>query len=564
MTEAENPLAGLSLEFDESLGALVVHADAGPGNPAADEAWLRNLIESEGWGTLRLEPKAIVSFLEDYRKGKAVAGIAVATRVDAALHLKISADGMTAQLFISPAAGGSFVTKAEVLAELADKGVSHGFLVESMNAAIAAGEADGIVIARGRPPVNGDNAWLERLLPQTRSRVPQVNESGHTDYRDLGEILVVHPGDALMRRHPPTAGLDGVTVLATPVPARPGTDMRFAPHLPGTLIAPDDPDLLVAEIAGQPVEVKGGMIVEPVFTVERVSMASGNIRFDGSVTVRGDVSAGMSIEATGDIEIGGTAEPCRLIAGGNVVIKGGAMGGIGRKDAEESLIRCGGSFSAAYAQKLRVEAADSIFIDDTAMQCDLKAARHVRVGDKRRGHIIGGRVLATLSVTGKVLGSPNRVKTEFEIGIDPALSKRMLELAHARDDKEKKLLDVSKLLAFAQQNPARVTSDMLERARHTAAALSAEISTLREEEDSLKQVADLALDARVHAIQQLHEGVSVRLGTQVLRVAHDQGAAVIGLGESGLEILPAETGGPQAGGGSSMVRPLVPKPGQPT
>ena len=52
----------------------------------------------------------------------------------------------------------------------------------------------------------------------------------------------------------------------------------------------------------------------------------------------------------------------------------------------------------------------------------------------------------------------------------------MLDLGHAREEKEKQLLDVSKLLVFAQRNPTRVTPDMLERATHTASALSAEIA----------------------------------------------------------------------------------------
>lgn len=547
MSESSIQGAGLSLEFVESLGALVAHAEAGSDGAAADEAWLRGLIEEGGWGSLRTDPAAVASLLADYKRGKAVKGLTIAARVDAELSLRISSDGMSAYLDITPAAGGKPVTKAEVLAELAAKGVSHGFLIEALNGAIAAGAADGVVIAHGRPPVAGADGWLERLLPEVRSRVPRVNESGQTDYRDLGDIMIVHQGEALMRRHPATRGEDGVTVMGSPVAARPGKDVMFAPRLPGAVIAADDPCILVAEAAGQPVEVRGGMIVEPVFKVEQVNMASGNIRFEGSVTVRGDVSAGMSIEATGDIEVGGTVEPCRLIAGGSIVIKGGAMGALGHKDGADCLIRCGASFSAGYAQQVRIEAGDSIFIDDTAMQCNLAAGRHVRVGDKRRGHIIGGHVLATLSITAKVLGSPNRVATLLEVGVSPELHKRALELAHARDDKEKQLLDVSKLMAFGRSNPARVRPDMLERASHTAAALSSEIAALREDEQALERVSELSQQARVFATQHIHEGVTVQLGNQRFRAPREQAGVVIGLGHDGLGILPDEASSGQTG-----------------
>lgn len=551
MSESSIQGSGLTLEFVEPLGALVAYVEAGSGGSTVDEAWLRGLIEEGGWAALRPEPASIARLLADYKRGKAVEGLTIAARVDAKLSLSIASDGMSAYLDITPAAGGKPVTKAEVLAELAAKGVSHGFLIEALNAAIAAGVADSVVIAHGRPPVAGKDGWLERLLPEVRSRVPRVNESGQTDYRDLGDIMIVHPGEALMRRHPATRGADGMTVMGTPVAARPGKDVMFAPRLSGAVMAADDPELLVAEAAGQPVEVRGGMIVEPVFTVEQVNMASGNIRFEGSVTVRGDVSAGMSIEATGDIEVGGTVEPCRLIAGGSIVIKGGAMGALGHKDGADCLIRCGASFSAGYAQQVRIEAGDSIFIDDTAMQCNLTAGRHVRVGDKRRGHIIGGHMLATLSITAKVLGSPNRIATLLEIGVSPELHKRALELAHARDDKEKQLLDVSKLMAFARSNPTRVRPDMLERASLTAAALSAEIAALREDQQALERVSELSLQARVFATQRIHEGVTVQLGSQRFRVPREQPGVVIGLGHDGLGILPDE---------ASSGQPVVPRP----
>lgn len=74
--------------------------------------------------------------------------------------------------------------------------------------AIADGKADELVIARAREPVPGEDGELESLLPEARERVPSVSASGRTDYRDLGEVQIVRAGDALMRRHPPTRGIE--------------------------------------------------------------------------------------------------------------------------------------------------------------------------------------------------------------------------------------------------------------------------------------------------------------------------------------------------------------------
>jgi uncharacterized protein (DUF342 family) len=175
-----------------------------------------------------------------------------------------------------------------------------------------------------------------------------------------------------------------------------------------------------------------------------------------------------------------------------------------------------------------------------AMQCELVAGQHIRVGNKRRGHIIGGRAIAALSITGKVLGSPNRIATAFEIGVSPEINRRMLELARARDAREKQLLDVGKLLVFADRNPARVDPKMVERACATAKTLSAEIEALRDEEEHLNALILCAQQARVIAEQAMFEGVTVSMGAQRYRLASDLGAAQIGLVGGRLDLLPVE------------------------
>jgi len=430
--------------------------------------------------------------------------------------------------------GGAPVDAGAVREQLAALGVVTGIDDAAIQQAVADGHALDLVVASGQSPVDGADGWLESLLPTTRDRRPREDETGRIDYRNLGDIIVVHPGEPLMRRHPPTAGTHGQNLLGQLQPARPGKDVLYAANLAGAAVDPAHPDVLVASQVGMPVQVPGGMVVEPVYSVAEVNTGSGNINFDGSVVIKGDVVAGMTVQASGDIEIGGMVEAATLTAGGSIVVKGGVVGGLGRKEGGEHSIRCDGSFHAAYAQQARVEAGDSIFIDDTAMQCELTAANHILVGGKRRGHIIGGKLQATLSIKGKVLGSPNRVATRFEIGVDPSLHKQAQEKAKLRDGRETQLLEISKLLDFAAHHPERIRPEMLEKARATAAALSAEIAAIREEEQALEKRVELALQSSVIAEEAIYEGVEVHLGNQRYRVAGEHGAAVIALGKSGL------------------------------
>ncbi|MFA7293178.1 MAG: FapA family protein [Rhodocyclaceae bacterium] len=526
--------AGLNFRFDPEAKALIASVEPMLASAPVDESWLRAHLVALGYDKLRYLPPAAMILLAKYNAGAPVAALRLAECVDATLELTISTDGLSALLTIVPAQGGTPVSKEDILRELATLGVLDGVDLVAINQAIADGAADSLVVAHGRSPVHGEDGWLEKLLPEVRDRAPRMDESGRIDYRDLGEIFVVHPGDRLMLRHPASDGVPGLSLLGQPIPARPGKDIMYAPNLTGVSCAPENPNLLLAAMAGQPVQVANGMIVEPVFSVTTVNTASGNIDFDGSVVIKDDIAAGMTVRASGDIEVGGMVEAATLEAGGSIVIKGGVVGSLGRPDAHEQTIRCAGSFSAAYLQQAKIEAGDSIFIDDTAMQCELIAVNHILVGNKRRGHIIGGRAQATLSIKGKVLGSPNRVTTRFEIGVDPTLHKQALEIAKNRDDRENQLLEISKLLDFASHHPERIKPGMVEKARASAHALNDDIAAMRAEEQALERKIELSQQSRVIAEEAIYEGVEVYLGKQRYRVAGEHGPAAVAMGKGGL------------------------------
>lgn len=526
----------LQLRLDDETKKLIASVVPDPGAPTINEPRLREYLAGQGYAALRYLPQAAIGLLANYNAGTACS-IAIAECIDATLTIEISPDAVEALLNIVPAEGGVPVSREAVLALLADNGIGDGILLDAIAAAVAAGVAENVVVARGVPPEHGVDGWLESLIPEVRDRRPKVDDSGHTDYRDLGDIFVVHAGDWLMLRHPPTDGKPGKSLLGETIPPQPGKAVMYATSLPGTAFDPANPDLLVAAITGQPVVVAGGMMVEPVYRVDKVSTATGNIDFDGSVVIRGDVCTGMTVRASGDIEVGGVVDMGTLEAGGSIVVKGGAMGSLGRKTSEDCHIRCGASFHAAYAQQAKVEAGDSIFIDDTAMQCELTAINHIRVGGKRRGHIIGGHLQATLSITGKVVGSPNRVLTYCAIGVNPLMHKQLLQMSKARDEKETQLLEIAKLLDFSSKNPGRLRPDMLEKARATAAQLSAAIAAMREEQDELTHKIELSQQSRLVAQELLLEGVEVHVGNLCYRVVGEHGACAVGVGKSGMELF---------------------------
>lgn len=523
---------GLAFRFDPENRALMAsispEADAEP----IDETWLRQQLVEQGHGALRYLPEAATTLLAGYNAGEAVE-LKLAEAVDAVLNVSLSAHGLEARLEIVPPQGGNPVNREAIVAALAAIGVESGLLDAAIDAVVGSGCASGELVAVGRPAEDGCDGRLEALIPQVRDRRPREDASGHIDYRDLGDIQVVHPGDPLMRRHPPTPGVDGQTLLGQVIPAKPGKAVKFAGKLPGTELAIGDADLLLAAITGQPVVVKDGIAVEPIYTVAKVGSASGNINFDGNVVIKGDVDAGMTVCATGDIEIGGVVDLATLEAGGNIVVKGGVIGSLVHAGSGDHHIRCGGTFNATYAQQAVIEAGDSIFIDDMALQCELSALNHITVGHKQRGHIIGGSARATLSITAKVIGSPNQGHTRLEIGINPQMRAQQLAVLRQRDRLSVQLCEVGKLLAFAEKSPGKLAPEIVDKARATAVALTAEIGELNEAGEAMEHKIELSQQARVVAEQALREGSDIHLGKHRYHTTYEHGPCTVGLNEDG-------------------------------
>jgi uncharacterized protein (DUF342 family) len=186
---------------------------------------------------------------------------------------------MTATLHVSGAWGGRPVNLKTCAMVLKAAHIAHGLDVAALNDIaeqaqhLAPGQTASKIVARGIPPIHGSDAKFESIAPTVKDRIlkPRILEDGSVDYHELGAIPMVRTGDALVRRIPPTAGKNGVTVTGEPCFARPGKNLPFT-LLPGAQIAPQDPNLLIAAMDGMPVLIDCGMSVEKLYQVRNVSM----------------------------------------------------------------------------------------------------------------------------------------------------------------------------------------------------------------------------------------------------------------------------------------------------
>lgn len=502
---------------------------------------LMRAIETAGFGGYRIHRQALEDATARYNTGDTF-DIKVADALDGEFSIRLDADLMAAYLNCTLPLGGAPVQLESILLEAERKGISIALDLEAIDEALRAGGND-IPIARGRAPVAGEDGRLESLVPTMKSRSPHLDAHGLADFRDLGEIVTVRAGDALMRLIPPTDGTPGETVTGKILPVRPGKKVAFAPKLDGVIPDPNDPDMLIAAISGCPSILKNGVSVEPVYSVKDVDLHTGNIAFDGTVHVSGDVHAGMSIKASGDIYVDGTVGNAMLEAGGDIVVKCGVIGSselhAGLHDTHPAAIKCNGSCTARFVQNIHISAGDGIFIHDLAMQSELTAGHQIVIGDQgsRKGDIIGGVARATMLVKAQHIGSTSDVKTIVIAGANQLLHEHYNDTIKSRAASEHKLADIIKLLELARANPGRIPPASVSAAEATRDALNAEIEIFREHETELHEKIDLAKDAQVIAEKHIFGGTEIHMGLHCFKTEEDKEGAVFHLDEEGALVV---------------------------
>lgn len=509
-----------------------------------DSAWIKRQIALQGHDDLFLFDAALALLVERYREASEPFSLEIGEARDASAAVEVAPDKMEAYLTLTPAWGGEAATRERIARALAEKQVTAGILEDNIDSALAAGEASRLVVAQGHEAVDGEDGRLQCLIETVRERHPRLDEHGIAHYRDLGGIVTVHVGERLMEKIPPTPGQAGENVLGQVIPAKAGKEAMFASGLKGARVDPENPAFLLAETPGQPVLAKLGVMVEPTVTLADVDLNCGNLDFDGSVNITGDVQAGMSIQASGDIHVGGTVEAALLVAGGDVVIKGGIIGhGEVREhpdDGEKTTVarvRCGGSCSAHFIENASVETGDSILVDEFVMQSELAAVNQIVVGKpgSGKGRIIGGLAEATLLVQTAVIGSPAGVKTRVMVGMNPYLHEKLRNAAKQLEAEGEELVEVDKLLHFIDDHPGRLSADVCDKARNTRQALLQKIELALEEKSELSLQVELAAGAKVVVEKAVFNNVQIEIGGQIHWVDLGRNGGTFFLAEEGIE-----------------------------
>ena len=326
----------------------------------------------------------------------------------ARLIVELTRDRMKATIRYDTREGAKLPTVEMVMAALNDAGVVYGIDNEAIEEGISS--LSPFVAAQGLMPQNGENAYIDRKFDLGVAGRPVVDEYDKVDYKDLNLFVLAKENQTLAIRIPQTKGTAGMNVLGEVVAAQNGRPCPMPEGKNTRAVG----DRLIATCNGQIVDKGSRISIDPRLEIKgSVGVSTGDVTFDGTIRVNGNVDDGFKVEATGDIEIKGSVNGAQ-VSGRNVYISGGITGADRAKIYAERDVR------TAFVENGLIEAKGDVYVSDIALHSHIRAGKRL-IMEQKHGQITGGHAIAGESVSAKILGNSSFVVTKVSVGVDPTL-----------------------------------------------------------------------------------------------------------------------------------------------
>ncbi len=468
-----------------------------------DEAWVIDQLKTEGLNDYIIIKENIRQLILVVNNTEEGAGkIQVASSIDAKVIINV-VDKMSATMSIIPPKGGRLVSLDNVKKALSEKGLRHGFLLDAIRLAIVTGKAKDVTIVKAERPVNGKDAQFVCTLPEIKIHTK------NSDFKDQGDVTLVEQGEPIMRRIPATPGSLSKNIFGEPLSPVPGINTPFSSSLSGVVVSDDDPNLLIASESGQPVVVKNGISIGKTISLNKIDLTTGNIIFEGSVIVNGDVGSGMIVHARQDITVKGQVENAILDAGGNILIRG-AIAGKADKPTETTALRANGSITAKFIEHAFIKSNNSIYAQDWVLASDLTAFNDIVVGsdNSSKGQITGGVLVAGLLVKAIKLGASSQIKTSIEVGLSSNINSNIATVDSNQQTQEKVLTEIQKKIAALAHNPNRFGQEMLQEAKQAFVSVEKSIAKFQAERALMMDEKTRTENAKIVVEKKVYAGVT--------------------------------------------------------
>ena len=424
----------------------------------------------------------------------------------AAIVVEVSRDKMRASVKFDTKRGSKLPTVDMVMDALKEKGIVYGIDEEAIEEGVK--HFSIFIAAEGDPPIAGENAYIDRKFNLGVKGRPVMDEYDRVDYKNLNLFVLVKANDTLAIRIPQTKGTPGKDIYGDVVPAQNGRPVPM-PNGKNTIVLGENQ--LIAAINGQIVDTGTKISVDPKLVIKgSIGVGTGDIEFDGGVTIGGDVKQG-------DVEIKGSVNGGE-VEGRNVIISGGVTG------ANRCKVQAKQDVRVAFAENAVIEAGKDIYIADVALHSTLRAGKRIVVEGKH-GQIMGGLAVSGEEVQAKVIGNEAYVITRISVGVDPNLQREYHNVCKSYKEGKKRLLHITQTLnTLSKIDMSSLPKERLDKLNALTRSQCPIAGQLKRDEKRILEIEDLLGDmkhGRVRVDDILYPGVRLSINSIVKSIQEE-------------------------------------------
>lgn len=294
--------------------------------------------------------------------------------------------------------------------------VSHGCIDEAalhdaVNQLNEGYIVEGVMACKGTPPVNGKNAVIEYLFERPNVK-PKLLPNGKVDYKEFTKFIFVQKDQLIIKRTPADKGKDGRDITGNVIKAVEGMDRQV--EVVDGVYANLEKTEFRSKYNGHIILSGDTITVFPLLQVDGdVDMRIGNIRFEGTIHITGNVQSGFIIDAD-DIIVDGIVENAELKARNTIVIRRGIKGIISK-----GFVKAGGNIAIGYCENARISTGGELSIEKYCYNSTVEA--HSIVATGKDAIISGGEIKAFSTIKVSKIGSKSSGKMEVSLGYSPLL-----------------------------------------------------------------------------------------------------------------------------------------------
>ena len=416
---------------------------------------------------------------------------------------------------LAPENDGPFLTTEYVKQKLIESGVVYGVDEEAISTIISSRDYnEPFIIANAMPPEDGEDGKLVfHFSTDERTGSPVEISGGRVDLRTLDLFVPVTEGQLLVSRTGATNGTPGISVKSNSISQRAGKEITL-PRGKNVTYNENRTEMYAA-CSGMVDYVNNSINVSNVYKINGdCDTRVGNIDFNGSVHITGSVRSGYTVKATDGINIGGCIESAKIIAGGNVEVKGGMQG------SGKGLIEAGGSVSIMYIEQ-------GAIVADGSVNLDVSINSRIETGGTlhatgRRGAIIGGQVAVAGDVVANYLGAISNTRTEVVVGAMPRKRARLSAIEKELDRLAAERLKLDQLDTYLVRTRSTMDNEMWTKFHNSSIEnrrLNSEEATIFAEESAvLRYELEHATESKIHVFETVFSGSRIVIGSNALKI----------------------------------------------